>query len=172
MAIANTIQTIIDTQKRTVIKRVGIIDSDENETVIIDPRTLSNCLNANGAFYQTGNTTAPGFANSAFTVARVLASIDAEVGHLQIKWQGTTSSATLFALGVGTTDTNPAYQFPVIGNNAVGPTGNLTIKSVGTTTNAAYTVIIELHKNGQYFNGGQLNDPAAFNYPPYGNLNT
>ena len=161
MAIANTIQTIIDTQKRTVIKRVGIIDSDENETVIIDPRTLSNCLNANGAFYQTGNTTAPGFANSAFTVARVLASVDAEVGHIQIKWQGTTSSATLFALGVGTTDTNP-----------VGPTGNLTIKSVGTTTNAAYTVIIELHKNGQYFNGGQLNDPAAFNYPPYGNLNT
>ena len=51
-------------------------------------------------------------------------------------------------------------------------TGNVTIKTVGTTANAAYTVIIELHKNGQYYSGGQFQDPAAFNYPPYGNLNT
>jgi len=171
MAIANTIQTIIDTQKRTVIKRVGIIDSDENETVIIDPKSLNYALNANGTYYQTGNTVANGFANSAFTVSRVIASVDAEVGHLQLKWQGTTSSATIFALGVGTTDTNPSYQLPVIGNNAVGPTGNVTIKSVGTTPNAAYTVIIELHKDGRYYSAGQFQDPAAFNYPPYGNAN-
>lgn len=171
MAIANTIQVLIDTNKRTVIKRVGIIDSDENETVIIDPKTLAYALNANGVYYQSGNTVANGFANSAFTVARVLTSVDAEVGHLQLKWQGTTSSATLFAFGVGTTDTNPAYQFPVIGNNAVGPTGNVTIKSVGTTPNAAYTVVIELHKNSQFYSAGQFQDPAAFNYPPYGNAN-
>jgi hypothetical protein len=33
---------------------------------------------------------------------------------------------------------------------------------------AAYTVIIELHKNGQFYSSGQFQDPAAFNYPPYG----
>jgi hypothetical protein len=49
----------------------------------------------------------------------------------------------------------------------LGPTGNVTIKTVGTTTNAAYTVIIELHKNGTYYDSGQLTDPAAFNYGAY-----
>jgi hypothetical protein len=169
MAIANSTQILIDTNKRTVIKRVGIIDSDELETVIIDPRTLAYALNANNLPYQTGNTVATGFANSAFTISRVIASVDAEVGHLQLKWQGAPGGgATIYALGVGNIDTNPQYQLPAITNNTVAPTGNVTLKSVGTTTNAAYTLIIELHKNGQFYSGGQFQDPAAFNYPPYG----
>lgn len=168
MAIANSTQILVDTNKRTVIKRIGILDSDENQTVIIDPRALSGALNANGALYQTGNTTAPGFANSAFTISRVIASVDAEVGHLQLKWQGTTSDATIVASGVGYFDSNPQYQLPAIPNNAVGPTGNVVIKTVGTTANAAYTVIIELHKDSRFYSAGQFQDPAAFNYPPYG----
>ena len=87
---------------------------------------------------------------------------------MQLKWQGTGTSQTIYALGVGSTDTNPQYQLPAITNNAIGPTGNVTIKTVGTTTNAAYTVIIELHKNSQFYSSGQFQDPAAFNYPPYG----
>jgi len=168
MAIANSIQTIVDTNSRVVIKRVGIIDSDENETVIIEPLKLFGVLNANGAYYQTGNTTPAGFANSAFTISRILAHVDAEVGHVQLKWQGTTSSATAYAFGVGFHDTNPGYQMPTVKNNAVGPTGNLTVRTVGTTSNACYTITIELHKNGAYYDRGQLTDPAAFNYPPYG----
>jgi hypothetical protein len=167
MAIANSIQTLVDTNTRTVIKRIGILDSDEAETVIIEPLKLFGALNANGAYYQTGNTTPAGLANSAFTVSRVLCSVDAEVGHLQLKWQGTTAAATIIASGVGIFDSNPQYQFPAIGNNASGPTGNVTIKTVGTTANAAYTVIIELHKNGAYYDRGQLTDPAAFNYGAY-----
>lgn len=167
MAISNTTQILVDTTKRTVIKRIGIIDSDENQTIIIDPKTLSGALNANGAPYQTGNTVATGFANSAFTVSRVIASVDAEVGHLQLKWQGTTSDATIVAYGVGYHDSNPQYQLPTITNNAVGPTGNISIKTVGTTANAAYTLIIELHKNNQFYSSGQFTDPAAFNYTPY-----
>lgn len=171
MAISNSVQILVDTNKRTVIKRVGIIDSDENETVIIDPKTLSGALNANGTLFINtsggGNTVAAGFTANAFTISRIVASVDAEVGHLQLKWQGSTS-ATIFAMGVGNIDTNPQYQLPVINNNAITPTGNVTIKTVGSTSNAAYTVIIELHKNGQYYSSGQFQDPAAFNYPPYG----
>ena len=171
MATSNSTQILVDTTKRTVIKRVGIFDDaggPEALTVVIDPRSLSGALNANGALYQAGNTTAPGFANSAFTISRVLYNVDAEVGHLQLKWQGTTSDATIFAIGVGAGDTNPQYQLPAIPNNAVGPTGNVTITTVGTTANASYTLIIELHKNNQYYSSGQFTDPAAFNYPPYG----
>ena len=167
MAISNTTQILIDTNKRTVIKRVGILDSDENETVIIDPRALTHALNANNLTYYAGNTVATGFANSAFTISRVIMAIDAEVGHVQLKWQGTTSSATILAMGVGTLDSNPQYQLPTISNNAVGPTGNVTIKTVGTTANAAYTVIIELHKDNRFYSAGQFQDPAAFNYGEY-----
>jgi hypothetical protein len=167
MAIANSTQILIDTNKRTVIKRIGIIDSDENETVIIDPRALTYALNANNLIYSAGNTVATGFANSAFTISRVIMAVDAEVGHLQLKWQGTTSSATIIAMGVGTLDSNPQYQLPTISNNAVGPTGNVTIKTVGTTANAAYTVIIELHKDNRFYSAGQFQDPAAFNYGDY-----
>lgn len=166
MAIANSIQTLVDTNTRTVIKRIGIIDSDENETVIIEPLKLFGALNANGAYYQTGNTTSAGFGANAFTISRIIASVDAEVGHLQLKWQGATS-ATIIAAGVGAFDSNPQYQFPAISNNAATPTGNVTIKTVGSTTGAAYTVIIELHKNGAYYDRGQLTDPAAFNYGAY-----
>jgi hypothetical protein len=169
MATSNSTQILVDTNKRTVIKRIGIFDGsggDELDTVIIEPLKLFGALNANNQYYQTGNTTAPGFANSAFTISRVIAAVDAEVGHLQLKWQGGTA-ATIYALGVGTIDTNPQYQLPAITNNSVGPTGNVTIKTVGTTANAAYTVIIELHKNGAYYDAGRLTDPAAFNYTPY-----
>ena len=168
MAIANTTQILVDSNKKVVIKRVGIIDSDENQTIIINPLTLSGALNANGLPYQTGNTTAPGFANSAFTVLRVIANVDAEVGHLQLLWQGTTTSTPVVAYGVGAHDSNPQYQLPAISNDAVGPTGAIAIKTVGTTANAAYTLFIELHKNNQYYSAGQFTDPAAFNYPPFG----
>ena len=168
MAISNTTQILVDTTKRTVIKRVGIIDSDENQTIIINPLTLSGALNANGLPYQTGNTTAPGFANSAFTVSRVIANVDAEVGHLQLLWEGSTTSTPIVAYGVGSHDSNPQYQLPAVSNDAVGPTGSIAIKTVGTTANAAYTLFIELHKNNQFYSSGQFTDPAAFNYPPYG----
>jgi hypothetical protein len=70
-------------------------------------------------------------------------------------------------MGVGALDSNPQYQLPTISNNAVGPTGNVTIKTVGTTANAAYTVIIELHKDNRFYSAGQFQDPAAFNYGEY-----
>lgn len=170
MAIANSSQTLIDTTRRTVIKRVGIIDSNESQTVMIDPRTLSGVLNANGAAYQTGNTLPSGFGASCLAIKRIIYNVDAEVGHLQLKWQGDVSAndKTIVALGVGAGDTNPNDNLPVITNNATNPTGNITIQTVGTSTNAAYTLIIELHKDGRYFQAGQFNDPAAFNYPPYG----
>ena len=165
MAIANSTQILIDTTRKTIIKRIGIIDSNELQTVMIDPRTLSGVLNANGALYQSGNTLPAGFGANCFTIKRIIYNVDAEVGHLQLKWQGDISAndKTIVALGVGAGDTNPNDNLPAIWNNASSPTGNVTIQTVGTTANAAYTLIIELTKNGTYYNAGQFQDPAAFN---------
>lgn len=173
MATSNTQQILIDTTRKTVIKRVGIFDAaggNEVQTVLLDPRSLSGLLNANGALWQTGNTLPAGFASNALTLHRVVYNVDAEVGHLQLKWQGvdTANDKTIFALGVGAGDTNPNDNLPVIPNNSPNPTGNVVISTTGTSANAAYTLILEFHKNGQYFSSGQFTDPAAFNYPPYG----
>lgn len=172
MATSNNTQILIDTTRLTVIKRVGIFDAsggNELETVLIDPKTLSGFLNANGALYQTGNTITAGYASNAFTIKKIIYNVDAEVGHLQLKWQGVdaANSKTIFALGAGAGDTNPNDNLPAIWNNSPNPSGNVTILTSGTTANAAYTLIIELIKNGQYYNAGQLQDPAAFNYGPY-----
>lgn len=169
MAIANSTQILIDTTKKAVIKRIGIIDSNESQTVMLDPRSLSGVLNANGALWQSGNTLPAGFGSNSLTIKRIIYNVDAEVGHLQLKWQGDVSGndKTIVALGVGAGDTNPNDNLPSIWNNANSPTGNITIQTVGTTSNAAYTLILEVYKNGQYYNAGQLQDPAAFNYGPY-----
>ena len=67
-------------------------------------------------------------------------------------------------------------QMPSIYNNtlvngAVANTtgcGDIGISTQGATANAAYTLIISVRKNNQMYQRGQLNDPAAFNYGPYG----
>lgn len=168
MASSSTTQILLDTNKRTVIKRVGFFDAsggDEAQNVFVNAKALAYAMNANNQPYQSGNTVSAGF-GTGLTVSRVIASVDAEVGHLQLLWEGSASS-TIMALGVGSIDTNPQYQLPVITNTATNPTGNIAIKTVGTTANAAYTVIIELHKDGRYYSSGQFQDPAAFNYAPY-----
>jgi hypothetical protein len=173
MATSNNTQILIDTTKRAIIKRVGIFDGsggDEVQTVIINPKSLSGVLDANGNLWTTGNTLPAGFGANCLAIKRIVYNVDAEVGHLQMKWQGDAAAndKTIVALGVGSGDTNPNDNLPVIWNNATNPTGNITVQTVGTTANAAYTLIIELHKDNRYFQAGQFNDPAAFNYPPYG----
>jgi hypothetical protein len=173
MATSNSTQILIDTTKRTVIKRVGIFDTsggNEVQTVWINPTQLSGILDANGNSWMTGNTLPAGFGANALTIKRLVYNVDAEVGHLQLKWQGSDSAndKTIFALGVGAGDTNPNDNLPSIKNNAVSPTGNITVQTVGTTANAAYTLILELHKDNRYFDSGQLTEPGAFNAPPYG----
>ena len=172
MAVSTSTHVIIDTTKRAVIKRVGIFDSsggDEAQNVLLDPRTLSGVLDANGNLWQSGNTLPAGF-GGCLTLKRIVYNVDAEVGHLQLKWEGNNAAndKTIWAFGVGAGDTNPNDNLPVIWNNSPNPTGNIVVKTVGTTANAAYTVILEVHKDGRYFQAGQFNDPAAFNYPPYG----
>jgi hypothetical protein len=49
--------------------------------------------------------------------------------------------------------------------NAVGDIGVITR---GMNANSVYTVIVELRKENEYYQRGQFNDPAAFNYGAYG----
>jgi hypothetical protein len=46
--------------------------------------------------------------------------------------------------------------------------GDIAITTRGQTANNSYTIILELRKDNSHYQRGQFNDPAAFNYPPYG----
>jgi hypothetical protein len=172
MATSNSTQILIDTSKRVFIKRVGIFDSgggDEVQTVFVDPRTLSGVLNANNQLYQSGNTVSSGFGANSLSIKRIVYNVDAKVGNLQLKWQGNNSAndRIIFSFGGGAGVTDPNDNLPAIWNNAINPTGNITIQTAGTTANASYTLILELHKNTSYFDAGWTRDPAAFNYGEY-----
>jgi hypothetical protein len=172
MATSNSTQILIDTNKRVVIKRVGVFDAaggDEAKTVMLDATSLSGTLDANGRLWRSGNTLPAGFGANALTVIRMNYMVDAEVGHVQVKWEGNSAAndRTIFAVGVGNGDTNPMGNIPSITNNAINPTGNILVQTFGTTANAAYTLILELHKNSTYYDIGVFRDPAAFNYGDY-----
>ena len=42
------------------------------------------------------------------------------------------------------------------------------IQTFGATANATYNIVMELRKDNAHYDRGQFEDPAAFNYPPYG----
>jgi hypothetical protein len=56
-----------------------------------------------------------------------------------------------------------------IQNNSANASGDIGVRTfgMGIVANTAYTLFIELRKNNAMYDRGQLNDPAAFNYPPY-----
>ena len=45
--------------------------------------------------------------------------------------------------------------------------GNIGVRTRGMVANTSYTIVMELRKENEYYQRGQFNDPAAFNYTPY-----
>jgi hypothetical protein len=56
-----------------------------------------------------------------------------------------------------------------ISNNSANASGDIGVRTfgMGIVANTAYTLFIELRKDNAMYDRGQLNDPSAFNYPPY-----
>jgi len=108
------------------------------------------------------------------------------VGGVELYWNGAganwaaqyANSATIFHLN-GDGEFGLGEQLPAINNNSgntvngvvvantVG-NGDLGIVTTGGVANAAYTLIVALRKNNVMYSRGQFQDPAAFNYKPYG----
>jgi hypothetical protein len=61
-------------------------------------------------------------------------------------------------------------NWTTIPNNArgtAGAIGDLGIQTRGMIANSSYTIILELRKENEYYQRGQFNDPAAFNFGDY-----
>ena len=177
MANRYSYQVLKDDTQHTVIKLTGEFDGSgqENNVSRIQANTLYGALDANNVPLRThwsvSNTAKPYYG---LTVNRVWYDVDTAVGDVQLWWANTASTNAnsgvpiIFMQGNGEFDGNGNWI--TIKNPTVTAynNGDIAICSRGQEANASYTIMIELRKENEYYQRGQFNDPAAFNYPPYG----
>jgi hypothetical protein len=187
-----TYQVLRDTQTDSVIKLTGVFDGTSGQEMNlsrIQANTLNNALATNG--YLLANSTTA-FANTPLSyydlqitgVKYYVNFPTSSVGGVEIFWTGNNAtgsfasgyanSATIFHLNLQG-EFGLGEQLPSILNNSgdgirantIG-NGDIGVQTTGGTANSAYTLIISLRKNNAMYQRGQFNDPAAFNYKPYG----
>jgi hypothetical protein len=170
-------QILKDDTQHAVIKLTGEFDGSgqENNPSRISANTLYGALDANNVPLRTSlslSNTAKSYYG--LTINRLWYDVDTAVGDVQLFWRNTTSSDAadgtpiIFMQGNGEYDGNGNWitiKNPTANANNNGDIG---IRTRGQQANASYTLVIELRKDNAHYQRGQFNDPAAFNYPPYG----
>jgi hypothetical protein len=183
-----TYQVLRDTNTDAVIKITGAFDGSGQEAngSRIQANSLYGALDANGVPLHSSlsvSNTALSYYDLQVTGVKYYVNFPTtNVGGVEIYWNGagsTTSaqyanSATIFHLNLQG-EFGLGEQLPAIlnnsGNTAISNSvgnGDLGVMTTGGTANSAYTIIVALRKNNAMYQRGQFNDPAAFNYRPYG----
>jgi hypothetical protein len=164
-----TYQVIKDTTEHCVIKITGSFDGtgQESNAARIQANTLYGALDANNVPLRThlsaSNTAKPYYGLS---LNRLWYDCAAG-GDVQLYWKANTNVPLMILNGNGEFD--GMGNWTTIPNNAgSGVTGDIGITTRGMAANDSYTMIVELRKDNAYYQRGQFNDPAAFNYGDYG----
>lgn len=167
-----TYQVIKDTTEKAVIKLTGKFDStvQEDNASRIQANTLYGALDANNVPLRSAlsvSNTAKSFYGT--TVHRIwydtLNSTNADV---ELFWNSANTGTLMLLSGNGEYD--GAGNWVTIPNNELGKSGcngDIGVRTRGMGANNSYTIIIELRKDNAYYQRGQFNDPAAFNYGDY-----
>lgn len=182
MANKFTYQVLRDTTTDTVIKLTGTFDGSGQEAngARIAANTLSGALDANGVLLRTSaslSNTALSYYELQLTGLKYYVNfpVSAPLGSVEVYWNGAGSSysaqyansATIFYLQ-GQGEFGLGEQLPAIYNNSNAGNGDVGVTTIGAIANSAYTLILSFRKNNAMYQRGQFNDPAAFNYRPYG----
>ena len=168
MANSFTYQVIKDTTEHAVIKITGSFDGtgQESNNARIAANTLYGALNANAT---PGLLSSGGSALSYYGINLHRLWYDcAAGGDVQLFWKATTNVPLMILNGNGEYD--GAGNWTTIPNNAKGTAGcngDIGIVTRGMAANDSYTIVLELRKENEYYQRGQFNDPAAFNYGSY-----
>lgn len=168
MANAFTYQVIKDTTEHAVIKLTGKFDGSgqEDNAARIQANTLYGALDANNNLLVSGNTAKPYYGVSTHRIW--YDTVNGSGGDVELYWNATTPITMVFLSGNGEYD--GAGNWVTMPNNAkdtTGCLGDIGLRTRGMVANSSYTIILELRKHNEYYQRGQLNDPAAFNYKPY-----
>jgi hypothetical protein len=168
MANSFTYQVIKDTTEHVVIKLTASFDGtgQESNSSRIQANTLYGALNANAT---PGLLSSGGSALPYYGLALNRLWYDCgSGGDVQLFWKANTNIPLIIMNGNGEYD--GAGNWTTIPNNAkntAGCNGDIGVVTRGMAANDSYTMIVELRKENEYYQRGQFNDPAAFNYGSY-----
>ena len=171
MANSFTYQVIKDTTEHAVIKLTASFDGSgqESNSARIAANTLYGALATNGYLVANSQGGAANTTLSYYGLSLHRLWYDcAAGGDVQLFWQATSPVPLIIMNGNGEYD--GAGNWVTIPNNAKGTAGcngNIGVLTRGMVANDSYTIVLELRKENEYYQRGQFNDPAAFNYTPY-----
>jgi hypothetical protein len=165
-----TYQVLKDTTEHAVIKLTGRFDSDvqEDNPNRIAANTLYGALNANTVpgLLSSGGSALPYYG---LTVHRIwYDTVNASASDVELYWNANPVISLMMLSG--NSEFDGAGNWVTIPNAAKGTNscnGDIGIRTRGYSANTSYTIIIEVRKQNQYYQRGQFNDPAAFNYGEY-----
>jgi hypothetical protein len=170
MANVFTYQVIKDTTEHAVIKLTGKFDGSgqEDNHFRIASNTLYGALDANNVPLRSSlsqsNTAKPYYG---LAINRIWYDCSSD-GDVQLFWHADTAITCLYLNGNGEYD--GAGNWTTIPNNAkgnAGCVGDIGIQTRGMIANSSYTIILDIRKENEYYQRGQFNDPAAFNFGDY-----
>jgi hypothetical protein len=170
MANVFTYQVIKDTTEHAVIKLTGKFDGSgqEDNHFRIASNTLYGALDANNVPLRSSlsqsNTAKPYYG---LAINRIWYDCSSD-GDVQLFWHADTAVSCFFLNGNGEYD--GAGNWTTIPNNAkgnAGCVGDIGIQTRGMIANSSYTIILDIRKENEYYQRGQFNDPAAFNFGAY-----
>ena len=167
-----TTQILKDTTEHVVIKLTGKFDGtgQENNHTRIVANSLYGAIATNG--YLVANSTQQ-YANTPLSyyglnLHRLWYDCGC-TGDVELYWHADTPVPLMFLNGNGEYD--GAGNWVTISNNAkdtAGCLGDILVTTRGMVANDSYTIVAEFRKENEYYQRGQFNDPAAFNYGSYG----
>jgi hypothetical protein len=165
-------QVLKDTTEHAIIKLTGRFDSDEQEDNPnrISANSLYGALDSSKAnlLSSTANTGPLDFYG--LSVHRCwYDTINAVAGDVELYWNADPVQPLLFLSG--NSEYDGAGNWVTIPNAAKGTTGcngDIGLRTRGMAANTSYTIVIELRKDNEHYQRGQITDPASWNYPPYG----
>ena len=172
MANIFTYQVMKDTTEHAVIKLTGSFDGSgqESNVVRIQANTLYGALDSSKANLLSSSANTGPLSYYGLSVYRLwYDAVNATNCDVELFWNASTPQTIAFVSGTYEYDSATNWitiQNPTLGQ--AGSVGDIGIKTRGMTANNSYTIIMELRKDNAHYQRGQFNDPAAFNYPPYG----
>jgi hypothetical protein len=160
-------QNLVDTNKRTLVKKVFISDGSTNEanTVFIDPGSFAFSMNANNKILGTGTDRKSTYRT---TIKRIVGESVSNNGIVKLQWHGNANSEIILFGKTGRFQ----YEFEAMGDGAVisnpeaNSTGNVLITTTGFISGEGFTAFIDFRKDARDYDSGQTADPVAFNRGP------
>ena len=168
-----TYQVLRDTTEKAVIKLTANFDGtgQESNNYRITANSLYGALDANGALLgttQSVSNTPLSFYN--LSISRIGYNIASQQkGYVELTWTAANTAQSVPIFNMDLCGEYGEDQGVVsLKNNAPNPTGDIGVFTYGLGANCAYTLFVEVRKDNAMYQRGQFQDPAAFNYRPYG----